>query len=552
MEEDDVGSNQYPKNVINKSNSLHAGILASRIFDVHWSNTAKGQGAGGGTKLEGDGHNLGSININDNIITAPNGESDVGLSIIHNKVRAFWSRGQGGRKFKGIFHNICENEITAENGSTEVGLENFGNINYNCKTTSIKESTKVGLERISHNIYRTPFVSFSCGGWASLPVLVFLILDKLLEPIDHVHFAAVCKQWRSMSKLYNQATQRWCNKQLPPMLLIPNQDDDHRRVVYSISEGRVYNNIRLQVPFSRRCCGSSHGWLATVDTTEQGCPMVVLRNPFTKAKPIFLPPLDILIAKYETSYHEHYVRKVILSVDPTMNPENYVVVALYGRWPMLAFIKSGQNTWTYPSPNGNFSDVIFYKSKVYALEAMGDIESLDVFSSDYNPSQPPQLKPRTPFQPFQPYCFHAYLVESTKGDLLHILRFYALIDGRFRHGAGRRTTHFVIYKWVFDNEDEGCIGHNVEVKSIGDEAVFVGDNHSISILASNLPGCQPNSIYYSDDYISNYPSLEGDEPYDMGIFNLEDGTITQHYSLHSNSQRAIWVVPPFNGLFDML
>ncbi|XP_008222388.1 PREDICTED: putative F-box protein At1g65770 [Prunus mume] len=410
-----------------------------------------------------------------------------------------------------------------------------------CSLSKVPERSLISL--------RTPVVSFSCGGWASLPVLVFLILDNLLEPIDHVCFAAVCKQWRSMSKLYNQATQRWRNKQLPPMLLIPNQDNDHRRVVYSISEGRVYSNIRLQVPFSRRCCGSSHGWLATVDTTEQGCPVVVLRNPFTKAKPIFLPPLDILIAKYETSYHEHYVRKVILSVDPTMNPENYVVVALCGRWPMLAFIKAGQNTWTYPSPNGNFGDVIFYKSNVYALEAMGDIESLDVFSSDSNPSQPPQLKPRTHFRPFEPYCFHAYLMESIKGDLLHILRFYALIDGRFNYGAGRRTTHFMIYKWVFDNEDEGSIGHNVEVKSIGDEALFVGDNHSISILASNFPGCQPNSIYYSDDYISNYPSLEGDEPYDMGIFNLEDGTITQHYSLHSNSQRAIWVVPPFNGLF---
>ncbi|CAB4286374.1 unnamed protein product [Prunus armeniaca] len=376
---------------------------------------------------------------------------------------------------------------------TEVG---YGSNQSRGATRSATPLRRCSLSRVPERSLislRTP-VSFSCGGWASLPVLVFLILDNLLEPIDHVRFAAVCKQWRSMSKLYNQATQRWRNKQLAPMLLIPNQDDDHRRVVYSISEGRVYSNIRLQVPFSRRCCGSSHGWLATVDTTEQGCPVVVLRNPFTKAKPIFLLPW--------------------ISLSQT----------LCGRWPMLAFIKAGQNTWTYPSPNGNFGDVIFYKSKVYALEAMGDIESLDVFSSDSNPSQPPQLKPRTPFRPFEPYCFHAYLVESIKGDLLHILRFYALIDGRFNYGAGRRTTHFMIYKWVFDNEDEGSIGHNVEVKSIGDEAL--------------------------DDYISNYPSLEGDEPYDMGIFNLEDGTITQHYSLHSNSQRAIWVVPPLMDYFS--
>ncbi|CAL8132156.1 unnamed protein product [Prunus armeniaca] len=388
---------------------------------------------------------------------------------------------------------------------------------------------------------RTPVDSFSCGGWTSLPMLVFLILDKLLEPIDHVRFAAVCKHCRSMSELYNHATQRWRNKQLPPMLLIPKQDDNYRRVVYSISEGRIYNNIRLQVPFSRRCCGSSHGWFATLDV-EQRLPVVVLRNPFTKAKPIFLPPLRTIISHDDPPYHEQYVRKVILSADPTMNPENYAVVALYGRFFMLAFIKAGQNNWTYPIPNGIFDDVIFYKSKVYALETYGEIESLDVFSSDS-----PRLKLRTPYKPF-PSCkfLHAYLVESTKGDLLHILRFYASSEGRFRYDARRQTTHFIVYKWVY--EDGGSIGHKVEVKSIGDEALFVGGNHSISVLASKFPECQPNSIYYTDDYFSNWPTLHSDEPFDMGIFNLEDGTITQHYSPHSNSQRAIWVVPPFNGL----
>ncbi|KAM1005881.1 hypothetical protein ACFX14_002783 [Malus domestica] len=49
-------------------------------------------------------------------------------------------------------------------------------------------------------------VSFSTTGWASLPTLIFLILDRLPEPIDHVCFAAVCKEWRSLSNIILQQT----------------------------------------------------------------------------------------------------------------------------------------------------------------------------------------------------------------------------------------------------------------------------------------------------------------------------------------------------------
>ncbi|CAB4295263.1 unnamed protein product [Prunus armeniaca] len=135
---------------------------------------------------------------------------------------------------------------------------------------------------------RTPAVSFSSGGWASLPMLVFFILDKLLEPIDHVGFAAVCKQWRGI--IHNRG-----------------------KVLYNISEGIIHNNIELQVPFSKRRYGFSHGWLATVDPTTYQSLIIALSNPFTKAKPILLPPLIGRVREHEGSYYEHYVRKIILS-----------------------------------------------------------------------------------------------------------------------------------------------------------------------------------------------------------------------------------------------
>ncbi|KAM1124951.1 hypothetical protein ACFX13_041016 [Malus domestica] len=50
--------------------------------------------------------------------------------------------------------------------------------------------------------YRRRIRSRQSAEWASLigPAL-FSIRDKVLEPIDHVHFAAVCKKWLAVAKI---------------------------------------------------------------------------------------------------------------------------------------------------------------------------------------------------------------------------------------------------------------------------------------------------------------------------------------------------------------
>ncbi|KAI5353391.1 hypothetical protein L3X38_006284 [Prunus dulcis] len=96
--------------------------------------------------------------------------------------------------------------------------------------------------------------TFLSGEWASLPLpVVFFVLDKMLEPIDHVHFAAVCKEWRALAKDYNHATQRW--RQLLPMLMIPTRSQEIKRRMYSVAEGKMYN-IELPVPYNDK-----QGWI---------------------------------------------------------------------------------------------------------------------------------------------------------------------------------------------------------------------------------------------------------------------------------------------------
>ncbi|XP_021801753.1 probable F-box protein At1g44080 [Prunus avium] len=404
--------------------------------------------------------------------------------------------------------------------------------------------------------------------WASLPLLpVFLILDNLFEPIDHVSFAAVCKQWRSLAKDYNQATQRWRHNNLLPMLLIPNEYErqgsgsknsrhitktNHRKALYSIAEGKIYNNIGLEVPFKKRSCGSSHCWFATIESvTDQG-PIIALRDPFRNpASPILLPLLDVRDRNHGTCFFEFYIRKVILSADPVLNPDNYAVVAIFRKSNLFAFIhmKRGQcqKDWTLIRTPCPVTDVISYKNQVYLVEYQGDIMSLDV---DNQACSRIRIKPLTPlFENFRTHGSTRYLVESTKGDLMHIVRVCKQTQGAYMNVM---TESFRVYKAVFDDKD-GSILQQVEVKSIGDDAFFIGDNHSVSVLASNFHGCQSNSIYYTHDFSSSYYTHRYDFR-DMGIFNLESGTITQHFSLGPYSdlqgyiQPVVWVVPQFNGL----
>lgn len=89
------------------------------------------------------------------------------------------------------------------------------------------------------------------------------------------------------------------------------------------------------------------------------------------------------------------------------------------------FIKAGQNSWTFAVDNrsiGRIVDVIFFKIQIYAVSIHGSTVSLDVYMSDSH-SPPPKLKLLTLHYP-SGKLRRAYLVESTKGDLLQVQRFY--------------------------------------------------------------------------------------------------------------------------------
>ncbi|KAF9609344.1 hypothetical protein IFM89_015599 [Coptis chinensis] len=98
-----------------------------------------------------------------------------------------------------------------------------------------------------------------------------------------------------------------------------------------------------------------------------------------------------------------------------------------------------------------------------------------------------------------------------------------------------RTTKFTVYKL---EETDGYRKWK-KVKNIGANAFFLGYNSSFSLAASKNFGCKQNSIYFTEFQ----PPLSWMVPmwHDIGIFNLEDGSVESIYPVDSNPIRP----PPF-------
>lgn len=151
----------------------------------------------------------------------------------------------------------------------------------------------------------------------------------------------------------------------------------------------------------------------------------------------------------------------------------------------------------------------------------------------------------------------SYLVESTNGELLHVRRFLKL-ERQWDQLTMPVTDAFKVYKLVF--EGNGSIVQQAELKTIGDETLFVGDTRSMSVLASSFSWCKPNSIYYTSDSITvdEYLNFNGYNingiQCDIGIFDLEQGAATpiqwppRNSEYEYRSQPPIWIQPPINGL----
>ncbi|XP_050222925.1 F-box protein At2g26160-like [Mercurialis annua] len=388
--------------------------------------------------------------------------------------------------------------------------------------------------------------------WETLPANVLdIILENLISLFDYIRFGVVCKPWLFVAEHHKQIRiNNYCFSKHLPLLLVPAEDGREQwRSLYNAATRKVYD-FKLHVPINKRCCGSSHGWLFFVEKDRS----ITLFNPFTQAF-IHLPTFDRqfkeLHAKYKLNMkiRPFDVFKLILSVDPTLHPNDFTVVIINSSKLQIEYFKFKDQRWEkIVYGHGAYCvDIICYKKLIYAVNFLRKsfTYSTEVvcFSGDS-----PQFKVVLPADKFQTvrkglesFELQNYLVESSQGSLMIIQRFKKNDD---EIECTFQTTNFKVFKLVQLVDDELEV---VEVKSLDGDAMFLGDNHSTSILASEYSGCEPNYIYFTE----HHSDISYSDYYEcgfrgIGTFSVSDGSFGSHHVpniAHKYLLQPIWIHP---------
>ncbi|XP_022890271.1 putative F-box protein At5g55150 [Olea europaea var. sylvestris] len=266
--------------------------------------------------------------------------------------------------------------------------------------------------------------------WTDLPVDILVVISQSLTVIeDFTSFAAVCKDWKSVTSILKKKPS--LPTRYPRLMLAEKIDtEDQENQDASI---RCFLNLltskrfQLQLPEAngRKCTGAHYGWLWTIGTDLQ----INLLHPFSRQQ-ICLPPMLTFPDQYE--YNEKFtpqevwyffVSKIAMSSNPCKEKslhdynEDCTVVAIYGEFSILAFTKLGGTVWTNISVHSRvYQDIIFYNGKFYAVDAHGVVVVCEF--DDANGPKATVIAP-APIETRDTY--QKYLVESS-GHLLLVSR----------------------------------------------------------------------------------------------------------------------------------
>ncbi|KAL6280312.1 hypothetical protein ACE6H2_017193 [Prunus campanulata] len=327
------------------------------------------------------------------------------------------------------------------------------------------------------------------------------------------------------------------------MLLISSDKEDTWNL-YNVINDKVLD-LQLRLP-SKRFCGFSKGWLIALEENL----VVTLMNPFSMVEGckekenliIRLPPLARLYEYGELDYH---VYKATISADPILNAHDFIVTVIYGEFSNFAAIRPGKDTdWSYINFNSGddwefrrFHEVVHLEDKFYAVynedrilsfDAQDTILRFDIISEleiKWGSLTPMGCRPNK-----------TYIVDSNENGFLIVKRYKKWKD-IWPYGKAV-TFKFKIFELNFDKHEL------IEKETLDDAALFLGDNSSMFVLASKLPGCQPNCIYFTSDY-----QCSSWVPEDFGVYNIKTQSISKPYTttamtlLGRTKQPAIWVMP---------
>ncbi|KAG8371850.1 hypothetical protein BUALT_Bualt12G0005900 [Buddleja alternifolia] len=383
--------------------------------------------------------------------------------------------------------------------------------------------------------------------------LLGLIVKKIKLIEDFVCFGMVCKSW-------NEAVSN--NKQyLPPQIpwLMLAEDEttkNGRRQIYHLSSSKDNDKISsrsLYFPPDRRCIGLNYGWMLTISRNGGDMNLV---NPLSSNSEIKLPnqtAVDNYNVDYETWPAYLFTIKAALSGNPSESSSNFTLMILHSYGALVCFWRPGDTRWT---------STIHIKSRLYDL--IYSHKDDQFYGTSWNgiiwaciiQHDRIVLRQITMIDGGQNFNSSTwiYIVESaTPGVLQLVLRDGDIECNDDVEAVGKDEEEpnnnlyddtymkyglidFRVYE--LDLINGGCS----KIMNLGDRAIFVGHNTSISFDASQFIGViRPNHIYFTDDDMEWYPCLIKGGGNDMGCYSLEDDKITRfNVDLSLARGRSVW------------
>ncbi|XP_078152187.1 F-box protein At2g05970-like [Carex rostrata] len=339
-----------------------------------------------------------------------------------------------------------------------------------------------------HNASLSPTIS-DLSSWSHLPPELLEQIFALLSPSDRHRFRLICSPWRSVAR---QFIPPFPLPFEPPRLLLSRPDN-----VVSFYDLFNSKSLSYSLPAPHRqarCFGYLAGWFFLV--SHQNPSRACLFNP-------------VLVTEIPLPDLEFPIKKAILSAPPGF-PN--CVVAVMGRSASALCEVAGKRWQVLDLGQRLFDDIIFWRNQLCGIENRGNVLICNFDMESRRTSLVTVQLPR------QWKYSEVYLVESTGGDLLTVMKDYRM---------------FWVYKL-----DQQCTWEQME--QIGDQALFLGVIRSESVPVNRFlgSGLRENSIYLA--------SRKFERPFGLAvIYSMEDESMTAAplSGQHSVLADPVWISP---------
>ncbi|XP_028958950.1 putative F-box protein At1g65770 [Malus domestica] len=378
--------------------------------------------------------------------------------------------------------------------------------------------------------------------WAALPTEILnLVVGRLETPKE---FSFVCRSWCSAAK----GIQTHCAVTTTPMMLISSDAENDKWHLYNPVTDKV---LKTQLSLGRQLfCGSSKGWLIVVDEKR----VVSLINPFLfgvggrrdhEKSIIRLPPLGPADLNRPPHRGDYFVYKATISEDPILNADNCIVMVMFANMYKLAFIRLNKDSnWTYVPETETveqrrffIAEVVTVEERFYLVDYFRQLYSLDVATQSVSPVK----VVLGGFVVDDNYICKEYLVVCNEKTMLIVRR---CMDHYDDHET--KTKRFRVFELNISK------GECTEKNTLGDVALFLGNNSSISVCASKS-GYRANCIYFIHDHLVVEGGLGPSGAFDYGVYNVEEKRLLEN-PFHGDAGTLmsktdvppIWILPTYN------